>query len=133
MPLSFVINGMERLHNNFKSCPAMKALKPSIPASDIVLIASRDLDDLELDIINEFNISHYSMKDIDEIGIIQTVHRILNTVCKTKSKIHVSFDIDSVDVSYTPNTGTSVFGGLTVREALQMAEMIANTKKTQCY
>ena len=73
----------------------MSVLKPLIPASDLVFIGSRDLDDSELDIINEFNIKHYSMKDIDEIGIQCAVNQILNTVCKSKSKIHVSFDIDS--------------------------------------
>lgn len=129
MPLSFVIKGMERLHKNFSACPAMSALKPLIDSSAIVHFAARDLDDLELDIINEFNIKHYSMRDIDDLGMKKAVNQVLNGVCKSKSKIHVSFDIDSVDVAYAPNTGTTVWGGLTVREALLMAELIAETNK----
>ena len=129
MPLSFVINEINADQNNFKSCPAMKILKPRIPASALAHLAARDLDDNELDIINKYNIKYYSMKDIDNIGIAEAVIQILETTCASKSKIHVSFDIDSLDTVYTPNTGTTVPGGLTVREALQIGELVAQTKK----
>jgi len=44
-----------------------------------------------------------------------------------KNKIHVSFDVDSVDDSLIVSTGTPVLGGLTVREAINIGEIIDST------
>ena len=92
-----MINEMKVEHKNFKSCPGMKILKPRLPAAAIGLMAFRDLDDNELDLVNKYKIKHYYMKDIDVIGITEAVSQMLSTVCGSKSKIHVSFDIDSLD------------------------------------
>ena len=107
----------------------MQILKPRIPASSLAYLATRDLEDSELDIINKYNIKYYSMKDIDNIGIGEAVTQILRTTCASKLKIHVSFDIDSVDPVYTPNTGTATPGGMTVRKALQIGELVAQINK----
>ena len=49
--------------------------------------------------------------------------------CSSKDTdyLHVSFDIDSVDPRVAPGTGTTVFGGLTYREAHLAMEMIAES------
>lgn len=44
-----------------------------------------------------------------------------------QNKIHVSFDVDSVDDSFIASTGTPVVGGLTVREAMSIGEIIERT------
>lgn len=43
--------------------------------------------------------------------------------------IHVSFDVDVMDPAHAPSTGTPVSGGLSIREAMFIAEEIANTGK----
>lgn len=44
-----------------------------------------------------------------------------------KRPIHLSFDVDSLDPSLAPSTGTPVLGGLSLREGLYIAEEVANT------
>ncbi|KAG7248595.1 hypothetical protein CRUP_023338, partial [Coryphaenoides rupestris] len=44
-----------------------------------------------------------------------------------KKPIHLSFDIDAIDPSLTPATGTPVAGGLTYREGIYITEHICET------
>jgi arginase len=39
----------------------------------------------------------------------------------------LSFDVDALDPSLTPSTGTPVTAGLSLREALYIAEEVAST------
>ena len=48
-----------------------------------------------------------------------------------RNKIHVSFDIDAMDRTFAPSTGTVVPGGLTLREGLVLAEALRETKRIQ--
>ncbi|MCA8919231.1 MAG: arginase family protein, partial [Planctomycetes bacterium] len=50
-----------------------------------------------------------------------------NLATRNTDYLHVSFDIDSVDPRIAPGTGTTVFGGLTYREAHLAMEMIAES------
>lgn len=49
-----------------------------------------------------------------------------------KSKIHISFDIDALDPSEAPSTGTPVRGGLTLREGIRIMEHFAKTNRVSC-
>jgi arginase len=42
---------------------------------------------------------------------------------------HVSFDLDGIDPIYAPGVSTPVTGGLSLREAHLILEMLADTKK----
>ena len=54
--------------------------------------------------------------------------RALDKVNPTgQNKLHVSFDVDSVDDSLIVSTGTPVLGGLTAREAMTIGEIIEST------
>ena len=46
-----------------------------------------------------------------------------------RNPLHVSFDIDSVDAMFTGSTGTAVPGGLTLREALRIGEIVYETQR----
>lgn len=53
------------------------------------------------------------MKDVDELGIEKIVEQSLAAVDpKNERQIHLSFDIDAMDPSLAPATGTPVRGGL---------------------
>ena len=43
---------------------------------------------------------------------------------KLDRPIHVSYDIDALDPSISPSTGTAVMGGLTIREGLYIGEYV---------
>lgn len=44
-----------------------------------------------------------------------------------KKPIHLSYDIDAIDPSITPATGTPVVGGLTYREGVYISEQLCQT------
>lgn len=46
---------------------------------------------------------------------------------RVKKPIHLSFDIDALDPSVSPATGTPVVGGLTYREGIYITEHICQT------
>jgi agmatinase len=46
---------------------------------------------------------------------ITTIHKVIG-----KGPTYISFDIDSLDPSFAPGTGTPEIGGLTTREAMEL-------------
>ena len=50
---------------------------------------------------------------------------------RVKKPIHLSYDIDAIDPSVTPATGTPVVGGLTYREGVYITEHLCQTGTTQ--
>lgn len=49
---------------------------------------------------------------------------------RANKPIHLSYDIDAIDPSVTPATGTPVVGGLTYREGVYIAEHLCQTGTT---
>ena len=47
--------------------------------------------------------------------------------------VHVSFDIDGLDMMLTPGTGTPVLGGVTLREAHLLMELLAESEMLATY
>jgi len=91
----------------------------------IVMIAIRDLDPAEKTAIRQAGIKVMSMSEIDENGMAEVLRATLRTLGPVEA-IHVSFDMDSLDPSVAPGVGTPVSGGLTVREAHLIMEMLAD-------
>lgn len=96
-----------------------KHLKPE----HMVMIGTRDLDAPERVAIREAGIKVLSMREIDENGMANSLRTALD-VLGDVSAIHVSFDMDCIDPSFAPGVGTPVSGGLTVREAHLLMEML---------
>lgn len=56
------------------------------------------------------------------------VKRVLKQIDPEENKtIHLSFDIDALDCFEAPSTGTSVRGGLSLREGILLVEEICST------
>ncbi|MDH5644694.1 MAG: arginase family protein, partial [Candidatus Heimdallarchaeota archaeon] len=83
-----------------------------------------DLDGGEIDNLIKSQITTFTMHDIDELGIAEVSRRAIDIACKEVDYLHVSFDIDALDPSVAPGTGTPVVGGLTYREAHLLLENI---------
>ncbi len=94
-------------------------------ADQIVMIAIRDLDPAEKVAIRQAGIKVMSMSEIDENGMAEVLRAALRALGPVET-IHVSFDMDSLDPSVAPGVGTPVSGGLTVREAHLIMEMLAD-------
>jgi arginase len=66
------------------------------------------------------------MRYIDEIGMRRVMDEAREGI-DDDTHIHVSFDVDMLDPSIAPGTGTRVPGGVNYREAQLMVDMLADT------
>lgn len=70
------------------------------------------------------------MKEVDKWGIGKVVEMALDHINPERDRpIHLSFDIDGIDSSIVPSTGTPVHGGLTFREGRYICEAVKETGK----
>ncbi|CAO3689047.1 unnamed protein product [Umbelopsis ramanniana] len=68
------------------------------------------------------------MHHVDKYGIGKVVEMALDHVNPNRDRpIHLSFDVDALDPSVAPSTGTPVRGGLTFREGHYICEALAET------
>lgn len=89
----------------------------------IAMIGIRDLDPLERDALRQSGIKVLTMRDIDENGLADVLRAALRALGYVET-LHVSFDMDSLDPMAAPGVGTPVSGGLTIREAHLLMEML---------
>ncbi len=101
---------------------------PKIKAGDVMLIALRDLDAMERKLLRESHMGIYTMREIDERGLAVVTREALRRL-HHHDRLHVSFDMDSIDPMFAPGVGTPVPGGLTNREAHLLMELIADDRR----
>jgi arginase len=102
---------------------------PMVDPQRTVLLAARDLDLGERENIKRFGIHVFTMRQLDERGVFNCMEEALRLVTQGTDGFHLSFDIDSVDPSVAPGVGTPVSGGLTIREAHLIMELVADSKR----
>ena len=122
-PLSFIM-GIDR-----DSYPPEFSWVPQVLKSNkLVYIGLRDVDDGEKEILRKHNIAAFSMYHVDKYGIGKVVEMALDKVNPNRDcPVHLSYDVDAIDPSFVPATGTRVEGGLSLREGLFIAEEIAQS------
>ena len=98
---------------------------PMLSPSDVRQIGIRSVDADEKRLVREHGLDIYDMRYIDEVGMKQVMEEALAGL-DADTHLHVSFDVDVLDPSIAPGTGTRVPGGLDYREAQLMMEMIAD-------
>ncbi|XP_072499436.1 arginase-1-like isoform X3 [Notamacropus eugenii] len=108
--------------------PGFSWVTPCLSAKDIVYIGLRDVDPGEHRILKDLGIKYFSMTEVDKLGIAKVMEETLSyLIGRKKRPIHLSYDVDGLDPSVTPATGTPVPGGLTYREGLYITEEICKT------
>ncbi|XP_066519433.1 arginase-1 [Hoplias malabaricus] len=124
-PMSYLIH---ELHSKVPVMPNFSWVKPCIAARDIVYIGLRDVDPEEHYILKYLGIKVFSMTEVDRLGIGKVMEQTCDHIfSKVKKPIHLSYDIDALDPSVAPATGTPVTGGLTYREGIYITEHICQT------
>lgn len=98
---------------------------PRFDSSNLVLVGLRDVDPAERALIEEREISAYTMSDIDERGITDVTTEALSIATDGVVGLHVSLDLDWLDPNVAPGVGTPVRGGVTYREAHSAMEHVA--------
>lgn len=108
--------------------PDFRWVKPLLDTKRLAYIGLRDIDNGEKKIIRDLGIKAFSMHHVDRYGIGKVVDMALDHVNPNRDlPIHLSFDVDALDPSVAPSTGTPVRGGLSFREGHYICEAIAET------
>ncbi len=92
-----------------------------------VQIALRDVDAAEKRILRERGVRTFTMSDVDRFGMARIMEEALRIASADHRPMHISFDLDAIDPSEAPGTGTPVKGGLSYREAHLAMEMLAES------
>ncbi|KNE64043.1 arginase [Allomyces macrogynus ATCC 38327] len=121
-PLAFLL-GLEGT-----DLPEFSWLSPCLTPDRLVYIGLRDVDQGEKRILKQLGIKAFSMTEVDRYGIGQVVEMALDHVNPNRDRpIHLSYDVDGLDPSVAPATGTPVRGGLTFREGHYICERLHET------
>ena len=101
---------------------------PKLEPEDVMLIALRDLDAKERELLRNSRMGIYTMREIDERGLAVVAREALRRL-HHHDRLHVSLDMDSIDPMFAPGVGTPVPGGLTSREAHLLMELLADDRR----
>ena len=117
---------------NVHGMPLWFALKNGFATPQTtVQIGLRDVDEVEKRLLRESGVHAFSMTDVDKHGMTAIMQQALEMVGEGGRPIHVSFDMDAIDPSEAPGTGTPVKGGLSFREAHLAMEMLYESGQLQ--
>jgi arginase len=110
---------------NVHGMPLYFALNNGFAKADqTVQIGLRDVDPVEKRLLREFGVKAFTMSDVDKLGMVRVMEEARAIAGGQDRPIHVSFDMDAIDPSEAPGTGTPVKGGLSYREAHLVMEML---------
>jgi arginase len=98
--------------------------------SSIAYVGLRSIDERERELIQESEMTAFTMSDIDQRGVSAVVEDALAVATDGTDGIHVSLDLDWLDPRAAPGVGTPVRGGVTYREAHAALEAISRRDET---
>lgn len=122
-----VLNYITQLGNNkplFNFLPDNK-----LDPKNILYIGLRDIDPYENKIIEKYNINVISPEDVNTDP--KNTTKKINDFIK-ESKFHLSFDIDGIDPSFMPSTGTPVENGMTMDSVCYILQNINHKNRINC-
>ena len=110
---------------NVHGMPLWFALQKGIALPQhTVQIGLRDVDATEKANLRASGVSAFTMSDVDKLGMTRVMEESIRIAGAGGRPIHISFDMDGIDPSEAPGTGTPVKGGLSYREAHLAMEML---------
>jgi len=98
------------------------AWRGTVNPRNVTIFGARSIDRQERELLADRGIEVVDMREIDEMGVVAHMRQVLQRA--EDGHLHVSFDVDSMDPSIAPGTGTPVPGGLTYREGHLIMEML---------
>ncbi len=124
------IHGMPLAHLLGHGDPELSSIsraKPAVLSRNTVLVGIRDLDPSEKRHVQEYGVTAFTMREIDERGLKAVMTDALNISLNGTAGVHVSCDLDWLDPYEAPGVGTPVPGGATFREGHLAMELISDT------
>jgi arginase len=101
---------------------------PAVAEENVAIVGLRDVDPGERELINESEVTAYTMADMDAGGVPAVVDEALDIATDGTDALHVSFDLDWLDPTEAPGVGTPVRGGVSYREAHIAMEYVAKRR-----
>lgn len=92
---------------------------PKVKPENVYIIGARELDKGEIQLAKDLNLNLYTIDSINNIGLEKVIEQVLNRI--------YSSNIDVLDKSLVPGTGTPVANGLSTEEAKKILEKFLNT------
>lgn len=124
MPIAFLLGLVDEVVPGFEWMKGLPKLKPE----RIVYVGLRHIDFHERNNIQQCGIKAFSLHEVDKYGIGKVMDMAMEHL-GNDVPLHVSFDIDAIDPSVCPSTGTRVAGGLTYREACFVCETLSSSQR----
>lgn len=88
-----------------------------VKPANVYILGARDLDPGEVALAKELKLNLYTMETVREKGIENVLKEIINNIKSSNvDGVHLSFDIDALDSSLVPGTGTRVAEGFSLNE-----------------
>ncbi len=107
---------------------------PKLNPKNIAMIGLRDLDPKEPQILEELGILYFTTEDVQTQGIGPIMNQILETLDpEENSPFHLSFDVDGIDCSYIPSTGTAVENGLSLSQGTHIIQQLFKTGRLKTF
>jgi arginase len=100
---------------------------PAVEPGSVALIGLRSVDDVERFNVRGAGVHPFTMRDIDELGMVAVIKEAINIVTAGTAGFHLSLDMDAIDPREAPGVGTPVRGGITYREAHLAMELICDS------
>ena len=88
-------------------------------------VGARDIDRGERELIRKLGMRFFTMRDVDERGMSACMDDAIAIASQASGGYAVTFDVDALDPTDAPGSGTLVRGGLTYRESHLALEKIA--------
>ena len=119
MPLSALLGyGAPALTN-------IAGFAPKLDPKFCVHVGARDIDRGERELIRKLGMRFLTMREIDERGMSACMDEAIAIASQASGGYAVTFDVDALDPTDAPGSGTLVRGGMTYRESHLALEKIA--------
>ena len=99
--------------------------KVDLLGKNLHIIGGRSIDPPEWGIMERLGVDFYSAEQIHAMGADKVMERVLPTL--RGKRIHISFDVDSLDPTEFSSTGYLIPGGLTFAQVRQIVRAAADT------
>jgi len=109
-----------------------REIEPKIFPQDVVYIGLRDTEIEEDELLESFNIKVIDTIDFRSMSIKEVANDTLTHLSHC-DYLYLSFDIDSLDKSLVPGTGTPVDSGLSELEAKKLLQLLLKDKRICCF